>query len=129
MKKSAIEKKIKDAMIMLMKKFQGGFIMERKRLVSIALMIIMLLNCVLPVFAVDNAEQSNGIQLNLKLYTAIKADLTSQGVEFSSNDVNHTLYISEDVKSTITKLTLNNAGLSNLDVLQNFTALTSLELS
>ena len=51
--------------------------MKRKMLISIALIIIMLLNCIMPVFAASAAEGGE-IELNSKLYTAVKKSLEKQ---------------------------------------------------
>ena len=102
--------------------------MRRKMLISIALIIIMLLNCIMPVFVV-NAAEGGEIQLNSKLYTAVKKSLEKQGISFSCNDVTRTLTISEENKALVTELNLNEGAISNLTGLENFTSLSHLELS
>lgn len=100
--------------------------MKRKMLISIALILIMLLNCALPLFVV-NAASGDEIVLNSKLYTAVKSSLKQQGIEFDSNDITHKLIISNI--SSITRLDLNNGSISDLTGLEVFTGLTHLDLS
>ena len=132
LEKSAIAKKNGNAMIMLMKniqeKNQGGFIMKRKMLISIALVMIMLLNCMMPLFVVTAAE-GEGIQLNSKLYSAVKASLIEQKIPFTCNDIIHTLTLTEENKSKVTEMCLNENAISDLTGLDYFSSLTKLELS
>ena len=101
---------------------------ERKMLISIALIFIMLLNCIMPIFTVY-ATTADGIVLNSKLYEAIKTELTEQAVVFEADDRTRAIKISADVIAAITRLDLNNYGISDLTGLENFTALNHLELS
>lgn len=91
--------------------------MKRKTLISIALITIMLLNCICPLFVV-NAAEGEEIQLNSKLYTAVKTNLTNQGKSFESNDITHTITISQEELSKITELNLNDSGIYNLTGLE-----------
>lgn len=100
--------------------------MKRKMLISIALITIMLLNCMLPLFVV-NAAEGEEIQLNSKLYNAVKASLTTQGISFKHDDITHT--ISGLDKSKVTRLDLNEGAISDLTGLDTFTSLTHLDLS
>ena len=102
--------------------------MKRKMLISIALITIMLLNCILPLFVV-NAAEGEEIQLNSKLYTAITKSLTTQGIAYNGSDVTHTLFMSEAEISKVTKLNLNEGAISDLTGLEAFSNLTHLELS
>ena len=72
-------------------------------LISIALIMIMLLNCMMPIFTVHAAE-GEGIQLNSKLYSAVKASLKDQKIPFTCNDITHTLTLTEENKSKVEKL-------------------------
>lgn len=128
LKKNTIEKNFVNAIMILMKNIQGGFIMKRKMLISIALITVMLLNCMLPLFVV-NAAEGEEIQLNSKLYVAVKASLEQQGISFECNDITHTLTLSSEVKSSITRLNLNEGAISDLTGLDAFSSLTHLELS
>lgn len=102
--------------------------MKRKMLISIALIMIMLLNCMMPLFVV-NAATGEEIQLNSKLYKAIKEDLSKQGIIFECNDITHTLTLSSEVLSSITELNLNEGAIADLTGIDVFTSLTHLELS
>ena len=102
--------------------------MKRKMLISIALVMIMLLNCMMPLFVVTAAE-GEGIQLNSKLYSAVKASLIEQKIPFTCNDITHTLTLTEENKSKVTEMCLNENAISDLTGLDYFSSLTKLELS
>ena len=68
---------------------------KRKMLISIALVAIMLLNCIMPLFEV-NAAENQEIKLNKNLYTAVKASLQKQGFEFESSDVTHKIILTDE---------------------------------
>ena len=102
--------------------------MKRKMLISIALVVIMLLNCMMPLFVVTAAE-GEGIQLNSKLYNAVKASLIEQKIPFTCDDITHTLTLSEENKSKVTAMCLNENAISDLTGLDYFSSLTKLELS
>ena len=102
--------------------------MKRKMLISIALIVIMLLNCMMPLFVVTAAE-GEGIQLNSKLYNAVKASLAEQKIPFTCDDITHTLTLSEENKSKVTKMCLNENAISDLTGLDYFSSLVTLELS
>ena len=100
--------------------------MKRKMLISISLVVIMILNCILPLFVV-NAAEGEEIRLNSKLYAAVRTSLTQQGIKFTSNDITHGITV-EDI-SAVKKLNLNEGAISDLTGLDGFTALEHLELS
>ena len=102
--------------------------MKRKMLISIALVVIMLLNCMMPLFVVTAAE-GEGIQLNSKLYSAVKASLKDQKIPFTCNDITHTLTLTEENKSKVTALYLNENAIADLTGLDYFSSVTRLELS
>ena len=104
--------------------------MKRKMLISIALITIMLLNCMMPILTV-NAAISNGeeIQLNSKLYKAIKASLLLEGIVFGSDDITHTITISPEEKAKVVRLNLNESAISDLTGIEAFSEVTHLELS
>lgn len=102
--------------------------MKRKMLISIALVMIMLLNCMMPLFVVTAAE-GEGIQLNSKLYSAVKASLLEQSIPFTCNDITHTLTLTEENKSKVTALYLNENAIADLTGLDYFSSVTRLELS
>ena len=102
--------------------------MKRKTLISIALILIMLLNCIVPLFKVYAAEEKE-IQLNKELYYAIKSYITDKAgaqikAEFNDND----LTIKVDT-SLIKRLDLNNGAITDLTGLDAFESLEHLELS
>ena len=108
--------------------------MKRNKIVCVALVIIMLLNCILPLVKVnaEETQQNNSlqeIQLNDKLYYAIKSYLTQNpnaNIKAYFND--HDLTIKVD-PSLIKRLDLNEAGIYDLTGLNAFTNLEHLELS
>ena len=102
--------------------------MKRKMLISIALVVIMLLNCMLPLFVVTAAE-GEGIQLNSKLYSAVKEQLLDQKIPFTCDDITHTLTLTEENKSKVSQLCLNENAIADLTGLEYFTSLEKLELS
>lgn len=101
--------------------------MKRKMLISIALITIMLLNCMMPILA--NATEGEEIMLNSKLYYAVRESLEMQGITFSANDITYTLTLSSSAKSSVKELNLNESSISDLSGLEAFTELTHLELS
>ena len=103
--------------------------MKRKMLISIALIMIMLLNCVMPIFAVDTVVNGEDIRLNGNLFKAVKSSLDKQGIEVTANEVTYTLTLSEEEKASIKRLDLNEGAISDLTGLEAFTALEHLELS
>ncbi len=103
--------------------------MKRKMLISIALIMIMLLNCVMPIFAVDTVVSGENIRLNSNLFKAVKSSLDMQGIHVTANEVTHTLTLSEEQKASIKRLDLNEGAISDLTGLEAFTALEHLELS
>lgn len=103
--------------------------MKRKTLISITLLLIMLLNCILPLFVVNAAADGEEISLNSKLYAAVKSSLQDQGISFQANNVTHTLTISTEELSKVTELNLNEGGIYDLTGLEKFTSVKHLELS
>ena len=102
--------------------------MKRKTLISIALILIMLLNCIMPLFVV-NAAGGEEIHLNSKLYAAVKKSLSDQSISYTANDITHTLTLGPEEISRVTTLNLNEGGIYDLTGLEKFTSLTHLELS
>ncbi len=102
--------------------------MKRKMLISIALIVIMLLNCMLPLFVV-NAADDQEIKLNSELYESIKKSLTTQGIKFEYDDVFRKLVFSNEVLNSITELNLKNSAIADLTGLDTFASLQHLDLS
>ena len=103
--------------------------MKRKMLISIALVFIMLLNCIMPLIPVHADVSEGDIVLNTKLYKAVKSELMAQNIPFTYNDTAKSISIEPEVMAQITKMNLNNKGLYDISGLENFTALKHLELS
>ena len=104
--------------------------MKRKMLISIALVFIMLLNCIMPLIPVHaDVSDEAAIVLNTKLYKAIKNELMANNIPFTYNDTEKSIKVESEVLAQITKLNLNNKGLYDISGLENFTALKHLELS
>ena len=105
--------------------------MKRKMLISIALLTIMLLNCMMPLFMVYAAE-GEGIQLNSTLFYAVvdAIDCVDNGdVAFEVNEGTHTIYISAEELAKVKCLDLAGKGINDLTNLDKFTSLESLVLS
>ena len=105
--------------------------MKRKMLISIALITIMLLNCMMPLFMVYAAE-GEGIQLNSTLFYAVvdAIDCVDNGdVEFKINEGTHTIYISAEELAKVKCLDLAGKGINDLTNLDKFTSLEHLVLS
>ena len=118
--------------------------MKKNKIVCASLILIMVLNCILPLFRVyaDDSAQSNEqgttqttqnnlqtLQFNDKLYYAIKSYLTekeSSNIKATFNDYDLTIKLDP---SLVKRLDLNNAGISDLTGLDVFTNLEHLELS
>ena len=103
--------------------------MKRKMLISIALVTIMLLNCIMPLIPAYADVSGDSIVLNTKLYKAVKKELIEQNVQFTYSDTEKSITIAPEVIATITEMNLNNKSLDDLTGLENFVALTRLELS
>lgn len=132
--------------------------MKGKKFITIILVMIMLLSCFLPtvqVFATEESaeentteenttEESTGentteegttdngvkeITLNSKLYSAIKDELLKSNVEASYNDLQYTISLTQDALSSVKRLNLSNKEIKDLDGLENFSSLESLDLS
>lgn len=103
--------------------------MKRKALISIALILIMLLNCIMPLFKVYAAEDEE-IQLNLELYKAVKAsiskDMTDKGYTAKFNDHDQTVTVDT---SKVKELYLKEGDISDITGLDAFTSLEYLDLS
>ena len=103
--------------------------MKGKMLISIALITIMLLNCIMPLIPAYADVSGDSIVLNTKLYKAVKEELMAKNVQFTYSDTEKSITIASDVMDTITELNLNNKGLYDLTGLEKFVALNHLELS
>lgn len=102
--------------------------MRRKMLITIAIIFIMLLNCILPITQVRAASDVE-ITLNTELYNGVKLSLQRQGVTATYNDAARTLTINQDALDKITALILSNCAIDDLTGLESFTNLTSIDLS
>lgn len=103
--------------------------MRKKMLISLALVMIMLFNCIAPIMQVQATTTVEQITLNSALYKAVKSALTEQNVEFAHNDNELTIGISTIVLARITELSLNEKDISNLEGIEKFSNLISLDLS
>lgn len=115
----------------------------KKMLITIALVVVMLLNCMTPILTVSAADMlgvdepgSETYQFNYQLYAAIVRSLTnynnsheSSKIVFTSDDNTRRITISDEEIAKVTELDLNNAGISSIAGLGIFTNLTHLELS
>lgn len=105
--------------------------MKRKTLISVVVILIMLLNCVAPLARVYAAENtSNTITLNSELYTAVSEYMKSQNLKgFTYNDLLRTITASGSSFSSVKELSLKEKGIDDLTGLDVFTGLETLDLS
>ena len=105
--------------------------MNKKMLISIALIFVMLLNYVVPFsLAYDEATSDIEITFNGNLYAAIKKNLVDAGIDASEyNDAQRTMKISQSAIDSVTSFNLSNSGISDLTGLDTFKNVTSLDLS
>ena len=104
--------------------------MNKKMLISIALLFMMILNCIAPVIAFTD-EAANGdveITLNSNLYEAVKRSLMEQEVIASYNDAQRTITMSKNDIVNVTTLNLSNAEIDDLKGLEVFSSLTNVDL-
>ena len=101
--------------------------MRRKVLVVAILIFAMLLQCFMP-FTTVKAASSVVITLNSKLYAAVKKDLQKQKITADYLDASGTIIISDTELSRITKLDLSEAGIDDLEGLENFSSVSELDL-
>ena len=107
--------------------------MKRKMLISIALITIMLLNCMMPLLVV-HADVSDGeeIQLNSTLYYAVVNAINcveNNNVKYKVNEGTHTITISAEEIAKVKCLDLAGCGINDLTNLDKFTSLETLVLS
>ena len=112
-------------------------------LITIALVVVMLLNCIAPILTVDAADMlgvdepgSETYQFNYQLYAAIVRSLNNYNVSHASSPITFTkddntrrITISDEEIAKVEELDLNNAGISSIKGLGIFINLTHLELS
>ena len=104
--------------------------MRKKMLISAALLVVMLLNCILPVFAEGQAVLGNGeIRFNPELYHALVDSLEKDGYQIVKDDIKLTIKLTDELISKVTRLNLNEHRISDLTGIENFKNLQHLELS
>ncbi len=105
--------------------------MKRKTLISVVVMLIMLLNCISPLARVYAAEtKSNTITLNSELYTAVSEYMKNNNIKgFTYNDLLRTITASGSSFSSVKELSLKEKGIEDLTGLEVFTGLETLDLS
>lgn len=102
--------------------------MNRRRVISIILLMIFVLSSILPTVK-GYAATDGSITLNSALYAAVKSNLEQQSIQASYNDMQHTITISDAEIAKVTKLTLSNNSITDLSGLERFSSVTSLDLS
>ena len=102
--------------------------MNKRRAISIILLMIFVFSSVLPVTS-GYAATNEAISFDSALYAAVKSNLEKQSIQATYNDMQHTISISENEIAKVTKLTLSNSGITNLSGLEKFSKVTSLDLS
>ena len=105
--------------------------MNKKMLISIALLFVMILNCFVPVIAYTDAAANGDVEitLNSNLYEAIKRSLVEQKIVASYNDAQRTITMSQEAIANVTYLNLSNGEIDDLEGLDVFANLTSVDLS
>ena len=78
--------------------------MKRKMLISIALVFIMLLNCIMPLIPVHADVSEGAIVLNTKLYKAVKSELMENNIPFTYSDTEKSITIEPEVMAEIKKM-------------------------
>ena len=104
--------------------------MRKKMLISIAIVFIMLLNCIAPILELEVAATTDSsLVLESNLYYALKSQLESKEINAIYNDAQRTLIISDEEIAKVTELSLSNGGLTDLTGLEVFTNVKALDLS
>ena len=107
--------------------------MNKKMLISIALLILMILNCALPVVvnAGDNTAVSGDVEITLNgnLYEAIKSNLMEQEILATYKDAQRTILVAQSEIDRVTNLNLSNYEIDDLKGLDIFKKVTSVDLS
>lgn len=101
--------------------------MRRRMLLVVILILAILLQCVIP-FNMVYAEESVGVTLNSKLYTAVKKSLEKQGITVDYRDASRTIIVTREILDSVTRLDLSNGEIDDLTGLDAFKNLTVLNL-
>lgn len=101
---------------------------ERKMLIVVMLVAIMLFNCIMPVFQVQAATDQR-LTFELNLYKALKRELTKLSISAIYIDEQRTMIINDEEIAKVTELSLSNSELTDLTGLDVFTNLSILDLS
>ena len=102
--------------------------MKKKMLISIAIISILLLNCIAPILKVA-AGTDIRVMFEKNMYAAIKDELQRQGITAIYNDAQRTMIINDEELAKVTSLSLSNSELTDLTGLEVFTNLKELDLS
>ena len=102
--------------------------MNKKRIISILLVAILLINSILPVVQVS-AVSNNVFEFNQTLYKAIKRSLKNSEIFFKADDIAGTIEISDSELAKVTKLVLNESAIYDLTNIDSFKYLTYLDVS
>ena len=103
--------------------------MRKKMLITIALIVVMLLNCIAPVIQVQAATEKTTITFNRVLYNGLKSYFQEKNIKATYNDGLRTIKIDNSTISEIKELSLKEKGISDISGLEVFTGLESLILS
>ena len=101
----------------------------KKMLISIALIIVMLLNCVAPVVQVQAATEKTTLTFNRTLYKSLKTYFTEKGIKAVYNDGLHTIKMENSVIANVKELSLKEKGIKDITGLDSFTGVERLILS
>lgn len=103
--------------------------MRRKCVITVALILLMLLQCVVPFGQVVNAATGEQITLSKELYNAVKTNLINQNVGATFNDESNTVTITDVNLAKVTYLDLSNSSIDDLTGLSAFSSVSNINLT
>ena len=105
--------------------------MRRKVLIATAVMVVilMLMNCVAPIFKVYAATEKTEMNFNVNLYKGLKSYFKENDIKAVYNDGLHTIKMENSVIEGVKCLQLNNSAISDITGLDQFNKLEKLDLS
>ncbi len=101
---------------------------ERKILIATVLVVMILLNCFLPVLKAS-ASTDIRVMFEKNLYLALKDELISKGINAGYIDEQRTIIINEEEVEKVTSLSLSNKELTTIKGIDTFKNLSILDLS
>ena len=102
---------------------------RKKMFITIALIIVMLLNCIAPMLQAQAATAKTTMSFNSALYKGLKSYFQEKEIKASYNDDLHTIQMDENTIASIEELSLKEKGISDITGLDVFTNVKKLILS